>query len=233
MSNNNIPAYLQSGKLADLYTLLTEQQKEDLSDNVRLKVFLKGDIIYPENGEPLLLWCLLKGKVKMYKSGVGGRQQILRLYSPIQCFGYRAYFAQEPYVSTSAAMEDSTLATVPMDLVERFTMENNNVAMFFIRELACNLGGSDSRIVSLTQKHSRGRVAEALLLLRENYGLEEDGATLNICPSREELANLSNMTTANAIRTLSQMAEEKVVLVDGRRIKILNPKALAMIAKQG
>ncbi|HCM20396.1 MAG TPA: Crp/Fnr family transcriptional regulator, partial [Porphyromonadaceae bacterium] len=73
--------------------------------------------------------------------------------------------------------------------------------------------------VNLTQKHVRGRLAEALIFLRESYGLEEDGATISIYLSRDDLASLSNMTTSNAIRTLSTFVDEHVITIDGRKIK--------------
>jgi CRP-like cAMP-binding protein len=114
-------------------------------------------------------------------------------------------------------------------------MINNNMklAWFFIQELSHNLGGSDTRIVNLTQKHIRGRLAEALIVLRDNYGYEDDNATIKIYMSREDLANLSNMTTSNAIRTLSTFVSEKILLVDGRRIKIINEPQLRKISKFG
>ncbi len=51
--------------------------------------------------------------------------------------------------------------------------------------------------------------------------------------AREDLANLSNMTTSNAIRTLSCFVNEKILIVDGRRIKIMNESALRKISKFG
>lgn len=182
---------------------------------------------------PEYLWCLLKGKVKKFKEGVGGRVQILRLIRSVQYFGYRAYFAQEPYVSSAAAFEASTLGAVPMDLVMELIRNNNNLALFFIKELSRNLGGSDTKIVNLTQKHIRGRLAEALIVLKENYGYEDDNSTLKIYMAREDLANLSNMTTSNAIRTLSGFVNEKIITVDGRRIRILNEAMLRKISKFG
>ena len=98
----------------------------------------------------------LKAKVKLYKDGIGGRQQILRLIRPVQYFGYRAYFADEPYVSTAAAFEPSTLGCLPMSLVQQLIQNNVKLAWFFIKELSRNLGGSDTKIVNLTQKtHTR------------------------------------------------------------------------------
>lgn len=169
----------------------------------------------------------------MYKDGIGGRAQILRLIRPVQYFGYRAYFAQEPYVSSTAAFEPSVLGSIPMSLVSDMVQSNMKIAWFFIRELSRNLGGSDTRIVNLTQKHIRGRLAEALMVLKDNYGYEEDESTLRIYMSREDLANLSNMTTSNAIRTLSGFVNEKIIVVDGRKIKILNEAMLRKISKFG
>ena len=110
---------------------------------------------------------------------------------------------------------------------------NMKLAWFFIHELSRNLGGSDTKIVNLTQKHIRGRLAEALIVLKDNYGYEPDNSTLNIYMAREDLANLSNMTTSNAIRTLSAFVAEKLIVVDGRKIKILNEPMLRNISKYG
>ncbi|MCC8038429.1 MAG: Crp/Fnr family transcriptional regulator [Bacteroidales bacterium] len=222
-----------SEDMSDIWSVLTPDEKRRIIDNFTISQFKKNQIIYAEKEDPEYLWCLLAGKAKLYKDGVGGRVQILRLIRPVQYFGYRAYFAKEPYVSTAAAMEPSTLGYLPMQLVEELIQNNIKLAWFFIQELSRNLGGSDARIVSLTQKHIRGRLAEALIDLRDNYGYEDDNATLRIYMAREDLANLSNMTTSNAIRTLSGFVNEHLIIVDGRRIKIINEAQLKKIAKFG
>ena len=219
--------------LKELWEILTPEEKKKVSEVFVVRQFKKNQIIYAEHDTPEYLYCLLTGKAKMYKDGIGGRQQILRLYRPIQYFGYRAYFAGEPYVSSVAAVEAASIGIIPMDLVKEIIDENIQVAWFFIHELSRNLGGSDTKIVNLTQKHIRGRLAEALILLVDNYGLEDDGETLNIYMAREDIANLSNMTTSNAIRALSAFTNEKIITVDGRRIKILDYNTLKKISKFG
>lgn len=219
--------------LAELWNALTQDEKRVIAENFHYERYKKNQIIYAESEEPENLYCLLEGKVKMFKSGIGDRVQILRLYRPVQYFGYRAYFAREPYVSSAAAFEPSVLGIVPMKIVEEIIKKNNQLALFFIHELSRNLGGSDTKIINLTQKHIRGRLAEALLLLADNYGYESDGMTLRIYMSREDLANLSNMTTSNAIRTLTTFVNEKIIMVDGRRIRINNESQLRKISKFG
>ena len=105
--------------------------------------------------------------------------------------------------------------------------------MNIIKSLSSELGFSRFRTVTLTQKHIRGRLAESLILLKEIYGYEDDAQTINIHLSREDLANFSNMTTSNAIRTLTSFVKEKIILVDGRNIKILDAETLERISKLG
>lgn len=217
----------------DIWRVLNADERRVIVDNFQIHDFKKNQIIYSQGDEADHLWCLLQGKVKIHKDGVGGRSQIIRLYRPVQYFGFRAYFAGEPHLSSASAFEESTLGAIPMKIVEDLINGNRALAWFFIKELSYNLGGSDTRIVNLTQKHIRGRLAEALIVLRDNYGYEEDGATIKIYMSREDLANLSNMTTSNAIRTLSTFVAEKLIVVDGRKIKIINEPQLRKISKFG
>lgn len=219
--------------LSDMWNALRPEEKRIVTDNFKYEQYKKNQIIYAEKETPENLYCLLDGKVKLYKSGIGDRVQILRLYRPVQYFGYRAYFAREPYVSTAAAFEPSVIGIIPMKIFEDLVRQNNDLSMFFIHELSRNLGGADTKIINLTQKHIRGRLAESLLLLADNYGYEDDDSTLKIYMSREDLANLSNMTTSNAIRTLMSFVNEKLILVDGRRIKIINEPQLRKISKFG
>ena len=217
----------------DMWQLLTDEQRELVGQHLEARRYKKNQVIYAEGETPSHLLCLLEGKVKIYRDGVGGRSQIMRVIRPVEYFGYRAYFAGGSFVTAAAAFENSVICTIPMSLIVRLVQDNNRLAMFFIKLLAIDLGISDERTVNLTQKHIRGRLAESLLFLKETYGLEEDGATISIFLSREDLANLSNMTTSNAIRTLSIFASEKLIAIDGRKIKIMNEEELKKISRIG
>lgn len=222
-----------SEDMSEIWSVLTPEEKRRITDAITIHRFKKNQIIYAERDEAEYLWCLFEGKAKMYKDGIGGRQQTLRLLRPVQYFGYRAYFAGEPNVHTAVTMEPSVIGAVPMKVVSELIDANRQVAWFFIHELSRNLGSADTRTVNLTQKHIRGRLAESLIVLLESYGVEDDGMTLRVYMGREDLANLSNMTTSNAIRTLTTLVTEKVIIVDGRKIKIIDEAALRKISKFG
>lgn len=220
-------------QLSDITDLLTDAERALLQRALSVQRLAKGQAVYAEGDLPQHLCCLLSGKVKIFKQGTGGRTQITRMVKPVDYFGCRAYFAGQNHISAATAVEASTIVRIPMDTVYTLMAANVRLSLFFVRQLAIVLGHSDQRTVSLTQKHIRARLAEALLFLRDAYGLEADRATLSIYLSREDLANLSNMTTANAIRTLSTFAAEDLIAIDGRKIKLINSDELAKISKLG
>ncbi|QRX63539.1 Crp/Fnr family transcriptional regulator [Dysgonomonadaceae bacterium zrk40] len=222
-----------SSSLSGIWRMLSVTERDQLRSNARIVQFKKNELIYLEEESPRDLMILFKGKVKIFKSGVGGRSQIIRIIRPIQYFGYRAYFAKESYVTAASAFEACTVCMVPMELIEQFLRNNGELALHFIQMLSIDLGIADQRVVNLTQKHVRGRLAESLLFLKETYGIEEDGATINIYLAREDLANLSNMTTSNAIRTLSNFVNERIISIDGRKIKIIDEERLHKISRIG
>ena len=219
--------------ISKLWNPLTKAQQSLLLENMKIKKCKKNDVIYKGSGSPREMMCLIIGKVKIYKDGVSGRNQIIRAIKPFDFFGYRAYFAGEDYRTSAMAIDTCTVAFFPIHLIVDMMKENSSISLYFIKNLSCILGASDERAVNLTQKHIRGRLAETLLFLKECYGVEEDGATLDIYLSREDIASMSNMTTSNAIRTLSSFATEKLIAVDGKKIKIINDSELRKVSRIG
>jgi CRP-like cAMP-binding protein len=216
-----------------VFSVLSPKEKEVLKYNYTCAQYKKGDIIYKEGEQPIGLICLSEGKVKVFKEGVGGREQIIRMAKPVGFIGYRALFAEDVYNSSAVAIEDSVVCIIDKKIMFKTIRSNPDLAMNIIKYMAEELGFANNRTVTLTQKHIRGRLAESLIFLKETYGLAEDNATIKVYLSREDIANLSNMTTSNAIRTLSTFAAEKVIAIDGRKIKILDLKKLEKISELG
>ncbi|MFQ7088081.1 MAG: Crp/Fnr family transcriptional regulator [Bacteroides sp.] len=83
----------------------------------------KGDLIYQEGDMPTGLHCLLTGKAKIYKEGIGGRQQIVRMAKPIRFYRLQTFFAEEIHIASAEALEDSIVCRIKteliLDIVER------------------------------------------------------------------------------------------------------------------
>jgi len=220
-------------ELNSLWLTLTAEERERISTHAQIIRFDKNDIIHHDGDESKHMWMLLQGKVRIYKEGIGQQKQIIRLLKPYDIFGYRACIAGESYNTNASAFEDSVVYQISREEFVQLVRENGTLCYEVMQMMAKDLAFSELQTVNLTQKHIRGRLAESLLLLLKNYGYEEDGETLAMLLPREDLANMSNMTTSNAIRTLSQFAQEGLVDINGRHIKILDEKALERISRLG
>lgn len=233
MAHSDIDPNVCLESIYSLFQQLTNDEKEKIKENFTSSKYKKNEIIYKEGDKPAGLICLIKGKVKLFKEGVGGREQIVRMAKPVSIIGYRALFAEENYISSAQAIEDCVISIIDKTVLFGILHNNPDLTLSILKSLATELGFSNNRTVTLTQKHIRGRLAESLVFLRDTYGYEDDGATLKVYLSREDIANLSNMTTSNAIRTLSSFASENVIMLDGRKVKILDAVKLERISDMG
>jgi CRP-like cAMP-binding protein len=216
-----------------IFYQLNREEKDELERHISLAHYKKNEFVFKEGDKPTGFMMLVSGKVKIFKEGVGGREQIIRMARPLGIIGYRALFAEENHIASAVTIEESMICNISPDFVMHKALKNNYFSLSIIRKLSKELGFSNARTVTLTQKHIRGRLAESLLLLKDKYGYEHDGTTLKVYLSREDIANLSNMTTSNAIRTLSTFANEKIIAIDGRKIKILDAHRLDRVSKLG
>lgn len=219
--------------IPQIFGVLTAEEQKYLLANYTTIKYRKNQIIYQEGEKPTGLLCIGSGKVKIYKEGMMGRDQIVRMASGPGFIGYRALFADESHVASAVVFEPCVIFHIAKDVVLHLMQSNNALCMNIIKSFATELGFARFRTVSLTQKHIRGRLAESLLVLREIYGYEDESCTLGIYLSREDLANFSNMTTSNAIRTLTSFVKEKILTVDGRIIRIMDEQKLERISRLG
>ena len=224
------------GRLWELNTIwatLTEEERQWATERVEIVHYDRNDIIHLDGDESQYMWMLVSGKVRIYKEGIGQRPQIIRLLKPYDLFGYRAVIASEPYNSSASAFEPCVVYRMQADDFCYLVRRNGLFCYHIMLAMAKDLAIAELQAVNLTQKHIRGRLAESLIQLRENYGYEEDGQTIAMRMSREDLANMSNMTTSNAIRTLSQFAQEGLIEVDGRKVTLLDEESLSRISRLG
>jgi CRP-like cAMP-binding protein len=230
-NNPNIEVCLDGP--TSIFRGLNQKDKDTIAENHTVVHFKRGNLIFRQGEKSRGLICLTSGKVKVYKEGVGGRQQIVKMIKQNGFIGYKALFSDHQWPVSASAIEDSTICILEKSSLVKILKKNADLALKFIKHLSDELVFANNRTVSLSQKHIRGRVAESLLLLRDTYGYEEDGNTIQIALSREDIANLSNMTTSNAIRTLSTMSSEGLIGIKGRKISLLDPVNLEHISELG
>lgn len=224
------------GKLWELnavWNFLTPDEKEFIDKHTSVKYYRKNETIYNEGDLTEHVVMVVRGIVRLSKEGVGQRLQIIRLLKPYDTFGYRSAMAGDSHSTSATALKPTILYYVERDAFLEVIQKNIKFCYAVLVAMSKDLGISETQTVNLTQKHIRGRLAETLITLKNTYGLDGDGATIAMYIAREDLANMSNMTTSNAIRTLSQFASEGLISLDGRKIKLLDENELTRISRLG
>lgn len=205
-----------------LFSDLSAEEMEEMSKHKSCSSAKRGQIIFSENGLPMGLFCINKGKIKLGTTGPDGKEQILRLHKEGDILGYRALVSNDRYHATATAIEDVDFCFIEKDYFMNLVFTNPKLCISVFKQICDDLKGAEEHIVSLSQKNVRERMAEALLFFKATYGFETDGETINVQFSREEIADFVGTSTESAIRLLSEFNHDKIIELKGKKIKIVN-----------
>ncbi len=211
-----------------LFKHLTPDEIDRLNYGKICNFHKRGDIIYHEGNRISGCYCINKGILKIYKTGIDGKEQIILFAKPGDLIGYRSILSNELACTTAKVIEDATLCFIPADILISLVKSNPNFSMELMK-LACKeLGDANAYITDIAQKTVRERLAEILIHLKDNFGLDQD-QILKISLTREELANIVGTATESVIRLLSEFKTDGLIDLNGRKIKILDIQGLTKI----
>jgi CRP/FNR family transcriptional regulator len=204
---------------------------EKLDENKSCVMYKKGQTLFYEGTRPLGLYCVKTGKVKVFKVGSQGKEQIMRLSNPGDFLGYRALLGEEYYAASAEVLEDASVCFIPKDDFLSVLQGNTEFYRTVVKALAKELGVVESKMTDLSQKSVRERLAGYLLMLKETYGMEGEGSSLiDLAISREDLANMVGTATETVIRLLSEFKKDGLINFEGKKIQVLDSKGLAKTA---
>ncbi|MEY3416605.1 MAG: hypothetical protein RL060_716 [Bacteroidota bacterium] len=214
-----------------LFKNLSGEHLCTISENKTCTKYKKGQVIFYEGTRPLGLFCVNEGKIKIYKDGSQGKEQIINFGKPGDFLGYRALLSEELYAASAMALEDAKICFVPKADFMKVFLEDHEFVKRLMKSVCHEMGILEGKIINLAQKSVRERLATTLLLLKETYSMEGDTSQIiDIALSREDLANIVGTATETVIRLLAEFKLDQLIATEGKKIKILNPKGLAKIA---
>lgn len=213
-----------------LFSSLPHQEVVELDQSKTCQLFKKGEVIFHEGGIPHGVYCIKNGKVKIYKTGIEGKDQIIRFAKDGDMLGYRSLLSNEKYNGTAACLEDSVVCFIPKEEILKLVSENSCLALNIMKAACHELGEASNIITNLAQKSIKERLAEVLLILQANFGLDEKG-TIQVVLTREEIANIVGTATESIIRLLSEFDKDKLIELEGKKIRLINIASLQRLAK--
>jgi len=212
-----------------LFKYLSREEVDMINFEKEFRQFRRGDILYKEGSRISGFYCIHNGIIKVFKTGLDGKEQIIRFAKSGDIIAYRSVLSNEVACTSAKVIEDCQVCFIPSEILISLIKSNSSYALEILK-LACHeLGEANSFITDIAQKTVRERLAEILLLLLNDFGLDEQNY-LQISLTREELANIVGTATESVIRLLSEFKTDKLVELNGRKIKILNKKGLEKIS---
>nr|WKN34600.1 Crp/Fnr family transcriptional regulator [Tunicatimonas sp. TK19036] len=202
-----------------------------LQHDYEVVTYPKGHILFQEGHSPWGLYFIQKGKVKLYKYGSDGKEQIIRIAGDQEFLGYTALLNDMKYHVSAAIIQDAMLTFIPrQDFLDTFG-KDSQVAQHFTHLLCRDLVETEQRLVAQAYRPVRGRLAEALLSLDNLYEQQDSDEESFIKLSRHDLASFLGTAKETVIRLLSEFKSENLITTDGQLISVLNPQGLLRISQ--
>jgi len=190
----------------------THNRLKDISQMRSSSQYRSGQSIFYQGNEPLGLFTVEKGLVKIESTSENGQSHTHRLMGPGSVLGYRALFSKEPYRASAIAVEDSKLCFLPKSFVFDLFKEEPQIALNLAERLAKDLREAEQKWVKQVDNEAPDRVAEALVFLSDRFSNQDW--------TRKEIAQWAGTTPETVMRTLSRFEKEGLIELDKRRIKI-------------
>ncbi len=194
--------------------------------------FKKGELIFKE-GEPVEgMYFVYSGSVKVHKHWGTDKELIVRIAGKGDIVGHRGLGADTIYPVSGTALEpvavcfiDSAFFTATLKVNNEFLYQ---LMLFFAGELKI----SERKMRNLAHMPVKGRLALAILSLKEKFGEIENGI-IDISLSKQDLASFTGTTYETVFRMMQELIEEKLVKVDGKKISVTNEKGLEALTVIG
>jgi CRP-like cAMP-binding protein len=212
-----------------LFKKLTDEEMVRLNQEKSCSLYKKGTVVYREGSRLTGFYFVTRGIVKIFKTGTDGKEQIIRFAKRGEIMAYRSLISQELACTSAKITEEAVLCHIPYQTLLYLIQSNWHFSLQMLQIACRELREANEYITDIAQKSVRERLAEILLLLKDNFELDNQN-TLQISLTREELANMVGTATESVIRLLSEFRQDRLIELQGRKVKFLNINALRKVA---
>ncbi len=196
-----------------------------LCNNQKNKFFKRNENIFVENSKPTAVYYLRKGKVKIFKKGNNGSNQIIRFVSPGDLFGIRSIITHENHTTSVTAIEDSMICKIPIEDFLELLEEKPELSYCIIDCLNKLLIEAENRNASIVLKSERERLAETLLIINKKFGSD----TIKLL--KKDLVDYTNIKRDKLTAYLHKFSENRLIAFNSERIKLIDINGLRDLAK--
>ncbi|MGG3469605.1 Crp/Fnr family transcriptional regulator [Neobacillus pocheonensis] len=184
-------------------------------------VFLQGDPL--EN-----VYFIYDGKIKIYKSDVNGKEQIVAIMKKGEMFPHVGFFRKGDYPAYAEVVEPATLIAVPISKFETVLIENPELCIKVFKVLGEKIVDLQNRLEEQILNNTYEQIVKLLIRLAQKHGKEQDDGTILLRSefTNKDLANMIGTTRETISRTLTKMKKDELIEVDDDGNMILDVEIL-------
>lgn len=184
-------------------------------------VFLQGDPL--EN-----VYFIYNGKIKIYKSDVNGKEQIVAIMKKGEMFPHVGFFRKGDYPAYAEVLEPSTLIAVPISQFENVLIENPELCIKVFKVLGEKIVDLQNRLEEQILNNTYEQIVKLLIRLAQKHGAEQEDGTILLKSefTNKDLANMIGTTRETISRTLTKMKKDELIEVDEDGNMILDVEIL-------
>lgn len=209
---------------------LKEWQSAILQNQRTFKV-KKGETIFKEGDKVTGVFFVNSGNVKVHKKWDNDKELIIRFAKTGSIVGHRGIGSHLVYPVSATALETTVVCYVDMDFFETTMKVNTDFTYKLLMFFAEELRESERKMRNLAHMSVKGRVAEALIILKKQFG-ETASGLINIDLSRQDLASFAGATYETVFRVINELVGDKLISLSGKSIAITNDHNLLKLTEQ-
>ena len=200
------------------FNSLPKGEIEKLAPSCQTKTFEKGETIFQEGAFCDSVWVVKEGRVHLVKYLLEGKVSTTCVMAPGEIFCCLSSLDRKSYPANAIAAVKTEVVRVPIDLFSNLMTEQPVFAQKTLCLFCDRLRQVEGRACQM-QDPAQQRVGQVLLPLSKKFGK-------TIPLTRQEIAELSGVTLETAIRVISRLKKEKLVLDSQRKTITIQPEAL-------
>jgi len=193
--------------------------------------FKKGHVIFEEGEDVRGIYFVFSGTVKVHKKWGSDKELIIRFAGPGSLFGHRGLGQDKHYPISATALEALEVCYLDLNFFQASLKVNQGLLIGLLQFFADELQASERKMRDLAHMQVKGRVAQALLQLQENFGQTAEGF-IGLTLSRQDLASLVGATYETVFRFITELNQEGLIRLDGKQIAIANAAGLIAYTKE-
>jgi len=192
--------------------------------------YRKGELLFVEGEKVTGIYFVYSGKVKVHKKW-GEKELILRFANQGAIVGHRGLGKNILYPASGTAIEPVTVCFIELDFFLTTLRVNHEFTYKLMMFFADELQVSERKMRNLAHMPVKGRVAQALLTLKERFGLTTDGS-INIVLSRQDLSSFAGTTYETVFRIMNELIQDGILAISGKSIFITDHDKLLELTKE-